>query len=99
MKEQRRINKQQKIQDELDQIKREKEAQKIKEWEQKFDEEQKLREQEELLKEAKLKRREEQKQNRVFPIESEHANLKKQSSDEDFQSRLETFEAKQSKEN
>ena len=92
-------NKQKKIQDELDQIKREKEAQKVKEWEHKFDEEQKLREQEELLKEAKLKRREEQKRNKVLPIESEHANLKKQSSDEDFQSRLETFEAKQSKEN
>ena len=57
-----------------------------------------------MLREARMrlveqKRREEQKKNRIFPIESEHANLKKQSSDEDFQSRLETFEAKQSKEN
>ena len=96
----RKRNREQKIKDEIDNIRKQKEAERLKEWEQKFDEEQKLREQEEFLKEAKLRRREEEKQTRIFGIREKILNINEEkSSDDEFSSKLENFEAKQRREN
>ena len=79
------------MKEEEDQIKKDLEAKKIKEWEDKFDEEQKLKLEEEKLKDNKIKQRE--RLRRVIEEQSDQ-NLQNE-----LFSKLETFEIDKSKKN
>ena len=80
-----------KIKAEEDQIQKNKEEIRIKEWESKFEEQMRLKEQKEILKAERLARKEREK---IGLIEQE-----KQKLEEELTSRLESFEVKQTKKN
>ena len=81
------------MRDEEEQRQKDLEAQKLREWEEKFDLEQKRREEEERLKEAKILLREKDRVTRKFNL------VENKDYQEDYSSKLGELEVKRSKEN